>query len=205
MQAGQVAVVRCGRGGDCGARPGRPLRGRLLRQPQGQVTPRPRAQLPRAEHLGRACGIEHPDIGWRIGRQQLRGTDGTAAEIASAVRTSRVEHGAGTVATPRAFHGADPNVIRVNREVAVAALAVRPQLQHPVSVSAATSSNPPRGSRHHGTRSTFPPELVAGVTPCRTRRARVPGVGDAAPRGGQITTVPRGRAVTSPRRHTRRK
>lgn len=41
-----------------------------------------------------------------------------------------MQHIAGAVAASGAFEGADPDVGRVNREVAIAALAVRAYLQH---------------------------------------------------------------------------
>lgn len=41
-----------------------------------------------------------------------------------------MQHIAGAVAAPCAFEGADPDVGRVNREVAIAALTVRAYLQH---------------------------------------------------------------------------
>jgi hypothetical protein len=61
-------------------------------------------------------------------------TDGTPDELAAAVRADAVQDVLGAVATPGALVGADKNVRGRRVEVSVAALAIRPQLQHGTSI-----------------------------------------------------------------------
>ena len=61
-------------------------------------------------------------------------TDGTPDEFAAAVRADAVQDVLGAVAAPGAFVGADKHVRGCRVEVPVAALAIRPQLQHVTSI-----------------------------------------------------------------------
>ena len=57
-----------------------------------------------------------------------------AHQFAGAIGTMPAEHSFGALAAERALIGADPAVERVGRQIPVAALAIRPQLQHPGAI-----------------------------------------------------------------------
>ena len=60
--------------------------------------------------------------------------DGTTDELAAAVRTDAIQDVLRAVAAPGALVSADKHVQRCRVEVPAAAFAIRPQLQHMISI-----------------------------------------------------------------------
>src|SRR3954454_12254762 len=63
--------------------------------------------------------------------ERCRRPDGPPGEVAAAVRAASVEDALCAIDAERALEGADPREVAVGWQVAVAALAVRAELEHP--------------------------------------------------------------------------
>ena len=86
----------------------------------------------------RRVRLQHPDGRRRVTQQLPRWSDRAGNEVATAVRAPSAEATLGAVDAEGALVRADPREIAVGRQIDVAALAVRPVLQHGANLSVAT-------------------------------------------------------------------
>ena len=114
-----------------------------------------------SRHRRAALGLQHAPGRRRANAEQMGGAHGPRHESAGAVRTPPSQHLFGTGGAERAFETAGPRRITGGRKVAVAAFAIRAQVQHGMSM-ASRDQAPYQGSGA-GFLATRPRPSVSGL------------------------------------------
>ena len=103
---------------------------------------------------------------WRVDCKQVDRADGTTDELAAAVRTDAIQDILRAVAAPGALVSADKHVRGCRVDVPAAAFAIRPQLQHTISIG--RQPTPEQASVRYR-----PPSWRADPANVRDRRANL--------------------------------